>query len=53
MSNEKAIYNKNLEQHAKEIYEFINRLSSPIMNNFSFFRENPYNLRIFGLCIRQ
>ena len=45
--NVKTIHQKNLEFLAIEIYEFQNGLSSPIMNDIFFSRQNIYNLRKF------
>ena len=43
MTNEKTIYQNNLESLAKEIYTFLNRLSPPIMHDAFRIRNNKYN----------
>ena len=43
MTNEKTIYQNNLESLAKEIYKFLNRLSPPIMHDAFRIRNNKYN----------
>ena len=47
MVNEKIIHQKRLEHLVKEIYNFVNRLSPPIMNDFFSFRKIPNNFRGF------
>ena len=46
-SNLKTIHQKNLEFLAIEIYRFKNGLSSPVMNDIFFSRQNIYNLQKF------
>ena len=47
MTKEKTIHQNNLESLAKEIYKFLNGLSSLIMTGAFMIRNNKYNLRDF------
>ena len=49
MTDEKTIHKTNLDCLAKEIYKFLKRVSSPIINNIFKVSDNTWNLHYFHL----
>ena len=48
-NNEITVHQRNLKVLMTEVFEIINGLSRPIMDNFVIFRQNTHNIRNFEI----